>query len=312
MQASHFGFRIAEVPARTRYFDDASSIALGPASVYGAQDAVGRGAAAPCTGAASCARASSPADDRHRRARHHAGGRLQPDVAAPRRRLRAVRAAAARGRACSTSGAGSATPTSCSRRARRVGVDIDPEALAGQDARDARRRHAGAAVRRRRASPSVLSVQSIEHVPDPERVARRGRAGARAGRRRGLRDPQPADLRAPRRDHRPLPLRRVRRRTSCAQLCAARFARGARCGGCSAPSATSSSWRSSAAARPAAFDPRRARRAVPRRARQRLYDRCSPARGARGPAGGGDHARRLRAALGSVAEALDLVAVCRV
>ena len=34
MQASHFGFRIAEVPARTRYFDDASSIGLGPASVY--------------------------------------------------------------------------------------------------------------------------------------------------------------------------------------------------------------------------------------------------------------------------------------
>ena len=34
MQASHFGFRIAEVPARTRYFDEASSIALGPASVY--------------------------------------------------------------------------------------------------------------------------------------------------------------------------------------------------------------------------------------------------------------------------------------
>ena len=34
MQASHFGFRIAEVPARTRYFEDASSISLGPASVY--------------------------------------------------------------------------------------------------------------------------------------------------------------------------------------------------------------------------------------------------------------------------------------
>jgi glycosyltransferase involved in cell wall biosynthesis len=34
MQASAFGFRIAEVPARTRYFDDASSITLGPASVY--------------------------------------------------------------------------------------------------------------------------------------------------------------------------------------------------------------------------------------------------------------------------------------
>ena len=35
MQASHFGFRIAEVPARTRYFDDASSISLRPATVYG-------------------------------------------------------------------------------------------------------------------------------------------------------------------------------------------------------------------------------------------------------------------------------------
>jgi glycosyltransferase involved in cell wall biosynthesis len=35
MQASHFGFRIAEVPARSRYFDDASSISFWPASVYG-------------------------------------------------------------------------------------------------------------------------------------------------------------------------------------------------------------------------------------------------------------------------------------
>ena len=35
MQVSHLGFRIAEVPARTIYFDDASSIRFGPASVYG-------------------------------------------------------------------------------------------------------------------------------------------------------------------------------------------------------------------------------------------------------------------------------------
>ena len=35
LQAAHFGFRIAEVPARSRYFDDASSIGLGPATVYG-------------------------------------------------------------------------------------------------------------------------------------------------------------------------------------------------------------------------------------------------------------------------------------
>lgn len=34
MQAVHFGFRIAEVPARSRYFDDASSIGPGPATVY--------------------------------------------------------------------------------------------------------------------------------------------------------------------------------------------------------------------------------------------------------------------------------------
>ena len=51
MQAAHFGFRIAEVPARTRYFDDASSIALGPATRLRAQDAVGRGAPRRCTGA---------------------------------------------------------------------------------------------------------------------------------------------------------------------------------------------------------------------------------------------------------------------
>jgi glycosyltransferase involved in cell wall biosynthesis len=34
MQARHFGFRIAEVPARSRYFGDASSITLWPATVY--------------------------------------------------------------------------------------------------------------------------------------------------------------------------------------------------------------------------------------------------------------------------------------
>ena len=35
MQAVHFGFRIAEVPAPSRYFDDASSISLKPATIYG-------------------------------------------------------------------------------------------------------------------------------------------------------------------------------------------------------------------------------------------------------------------------------------
>ena len=35
MQASHFGFRIVEVPARTRYFKDASSVGVGASTVYG-------------------------------------------------------------------------------------------------------------------------------------------------------------------------------------------------------------------------------------------------------------------------------------
>ena len=35
MQAQHFGFRIAEVPAHSRYFDDASSVGFRAGTVYG-------------------------------------------------------------------------------------------------------------------------------------------------------------------------------------------------------------------------------------------------------------------------------------
>lgn len=35
MQSIHLGFRVAEVPARTRYFADASSISLRPSVIYG-------------------------------------------------------------------------------------------------------------------------------------------------------------------------------------------------------------------------------------------------------------------------------------
>jgi len=35
MQAVHFGFRIGEVPARSRYFEDASSVSFKPGAVYG-------------------------------------------------------------------------------------------------------------------------------------------------------------------------------------------------------------------------------------------------------------------------------------
>ena len=37
MQASHFGFPIAEVPARCRYFEDASSVGFKSGAVYGAK-----------------------------------------------------------------------------------------------------------------------------------------------------------------------------------------------------------------------------------------------------------------------------------
>jgi glycosyltransferase involved in cell wall biosynthesis len=43
MQAAHYGFRIAEVPARTRYFQDASSITVGPATIYGLKTLVSAG-----------------------------------------------------------------------------------------------------------------------------------------------------------------------------------------------------------------------------------------------------------------------------
>ena len=35
MQASYFGFRIREIPAKTRYFEDASSVGFGASTVYG-------------------------------------------------------------------------------------------------------------------------------------------------------------------------------------------------------------------------------------------------------------------------------------
>ena len=43
LQAVHLGYRIAEVPAPSRYFDDASSISLRPAAVYGLKTLVAAG-----------------------------------------------------------------------------------------------------------------------------------------------------------------------------------------------------------------------------------------------------------------------------
>jgi glycosyltransferase involved in cell wall biosynthesis len=43
MQAAHFGFRIAEVPAHSRYFDDASSVGLRTSIVYGVKTLLAAG-----------------------------------------------------------------------------------------------------------------------------------------------------------------------------------------------------------------------------------------------------------------------------
>ena len=43
MQAAHFGFRIAEVPAHSRYFDDASSVGLRTSMVYGVKTLLAAG-----------------------------------------------------------------------------------------------------------------------------------------------------------------------------------------------------------------------------------------------------------------------------
>ena len=88
--------------------------------------------------------------------------------------------------ACSTSAAASATATTCSRRGRRSGSTSTPRRSPGQDRETV--------VADMRALPfadgsfaSVLSVQSLEHVPDPERVVAEVARVLRARRRRRLR-----------------------------------------------------------------------------------------------------------------------------
>ena len=169
--------------------------------------------------------------------------------------------------ACSTSAAASGIPIASWRRGVTVGVDVDAEALADQERETRVRRHAPAAVRATRSFASVLSVQSIEHVPDPERVlAEVARVLERPGRAM-LRHAQPADVRRARRDHRPLPLRRVRPRPA-ARRCAEPFFDRVEIKGL----AGSARYDASRGAerrelhRLLALDPLRLRRLIPRRA----------------------------------------------
>jgi SAM-dependent methyltransferase len=191
-----------------------------------------------------------------------------------------------------------------------VGVDLDPEALAGQ-ARETR-------VADMRELPfgdgefqSVLSVQSIEHVPDPERVlaevARVLAGGGRAvfvtpnrltfGPAEEIIDPyhyveyDADELR---------------------ELCGPRFARVELQGlfGSRRYQALVAAERRQLD-RLLALDPLHLRRLVPRRARQRLYDRRLTRSRAAAPPGAAEiRPDDFRLAAEPLAAALDLVAVC--
>ena len=177
MQAVHFGFRIEEVPARTIYSDDASSVGCAPATVYGAEDAVGGGAARACTGAGCWRVAEVPAVSRSPASGWStAGGRLQPDLAAPRRHLPAVRAAAARRAACSTSAAASGTRSTSWRRARRSASTSTPRRWRGRTARPW-----SPTCARCRSRTATLRLRPLGPV---DRARARPRAGARRGRAR--------------------------------------------------------------------------------------------------------------------------------
>ena len=149
----------------------------------------------------------------HRRACRDPCRGLQSDVAAPCRGVRAGRAGARSRAACSTSAAASATASICSPRGRRSASTSTPAALAGQDRETV--------VADMRALPFPARELRLRAVGPVDRAragsragARRGRARAPAGRRGGVRDPEPADARPAGRDHRSLPPRGVRRRPS--------------------------------------------------------------------------------------------------
>ena len=113
-----------------------------------------------------------------------------------------------------------------------VGVDLDADALAGQD-----RETVVADMRALPFADGELRLRAVRAVARA-RPGSRARAAEAArvlepGRRRRVRDAEPADVRAARRDHRSVPLRRVRRRRAARGCARARFdaSRSAACSG---------------------------------------------------------------------------------
>jgi SAM-dependent methyltransferase len=191
-----------------------------------------------------------------------------------------------------------------------VGVDIDPAALAGQE------RETHVADMRQlpfagRSFQSALAVQSLEHVPDPDRVlaevvrilAPRGRAIFVTPNR--LTFGPPGEIIDPFHfiEYDAAELR---------ELCSRHFARVEILGlyGSERYRALVETERRELE-RLLHLDPLRLRRLVPRRARQRLYDRrLNAARSAPRPGALEITPDDFRAAAGPLAEALDLIAVC--
>ena len=212
---------------------------------------------------------------------------------------------------CSTWAAASATRSTCSPPGRPSASTSTPRRSPASTAR--RWSPTCARCPSRTASfASVLSVHSIEHVPDRRAGARRGRAGARAGRHRGVRDPEPADARAARRDHRPVPLRRVRPGRATRPV-RARASTRSPSAASSAPPAT---WRSSTRSartldRLLGLDPLRAPPARPdARQAAALRRDAAPLPPRRRPARAGDRPEDFELRDDDLGAALDVVAIC--
>ena len=177
MQASHFGFTIAEVPARCRYFEDASSVGFKAGAVYGIEDAVGRRAAVL-----------------HRRgvilrSRKFSGAGPSSTTVKPRVRLRdrAQAEARARSAAAPTAAAGAQPADRDGERVHaRVGraASRAPRAPPGPSA--CGRRRAGASTRARSAGQLLRGDEAGLPADRPGTAGRRGRCAA------GSRVPGPA------------------------------------------------------------------------------------------------------------------------
>ena len=163
MQASHFGFTIAEVPARCRYFDDASSVGFSTGVDLRAEDALG---GVPPDPAPARHRAVAASSRSERRQLHHLEAAARGAIVRSRKRS-SMRSSA---NCCS----GASRPGVL----QRVGVRVGPQRAqrlerGGVHAASGRRRAArraggavpAAAARRRSSSPTVSPSSSLSIRP---------------------------------------------------------------------------------------------------------------------------------------------------